>query len=60
MVDHLLLHCPYARELWNMIFGLFGVSWVMTRSALDLQECWQGSYGRHRNDNSQDSSQLID
>jgi hypothetical protein len=28
-VDHLLLHCPYARELWDMVFALFGVQWVM-------------------------------
>ena len=33
--------------LW--IFGLFGVSWVMPRSVLDLLECWQGNFGRHRN-----------
>uniref|UniRef100_A0A2N9HAI3 Reverse transcriptase zinc-binding domain-containing protein n=1 Tax=Fagus sylvatica TaxID=28930 RepID=A0A2N9HAI3_FAGSY len=24
-VNHLLLHCPYAKELWDMIFGLFGL-----------------------------------
>ena len=32
-----------------MIFGLFEVSWVMPRSVLDLLECWQGSFGGHRN-----------
>jgi hypothetical protein len=25
-VDHLLLHCFVARELWSMVFGLFGIS----------------------------------
>jgi hypothetical protein len=24
-VDHLLLHCSYAKELWDMIFALFGI-----------------------------------
>uniref|UniRef100_A0A2N9G1C3 Reverse transcriptase domain-containing protein n=1 Tax=Fagus sylvatica TaxID=28930 RepID=A0A2N9G1C3_FAGSY len=23
-VDHLLLHCPFSREVWDMIFALFG------------------------------------
>ena len=38
-VDHLLLHCSVAYELWSMIFGLFGISWVMPRSVLGLLEC---------------------
>ena len=28
-VDHLLLHCPIAYEMWSMIFCLFGIFWVM-------------------------------
>ena len=27
-VDHLFLHCPVAMDLWSMVLGLFGVSWV--------------------------------
>ena len=46
-VDHLLLHCPYAKELWDMIFGLFGLQWVMPKTVLDLMYCWHGSVGRH-------------
>ena len=34
-VDHLFLHCPIASELWDMVFGLFGVSWVVP-----LSICW--------------------
>jgi hypothetical protein len=25
MDDHLLLHCPFSREAWDMVFVLFGV-----------------------------------
>uniref|UniRef100_A0A2N9IEM8 Reverse transcriptase zinc-binding domain-containing protein n=1 Tax=Fagus sylvatica TaxID=28930 RepID=A0A2N9IEM8_FAGSY len=46
-VDHLLLHCPYAKELWDMIFGLFGIQWVMPKRVIDLLSCWHGSVGRH-------------
>ena len=48
-VEHLLLHCTYARELWDMIFVLFGVHWVMPRSVMALFDCWQGSLGHHQN-----------
>ena len=48
-VDHLFLHCPFALDLWSMVLGLFGVSWVMLRTVLGLLWCWQGSFGRHRN-----------
>jgi hypothetical protein len=46
-VNHLLLHCPVARDLWNMIFSLFGISWVMPRGVVDLISCWNGCIGRH-------------
>ena len=48
-VDHLFLHWPVASELWDMVFGLFGVSWVMPLSVVGLFACWQGRFGRHRN-----------
>ena len=48
-VDHLLLHCPIARELWTMLVGLFGIYWVMPMSVLGLMDCWQGNLGGHRN-----------
>jgi hypothetical protein len=47
-VDHLLLHCPYAKELWDMIFGLFGIQWVMPKRVIELFDCWQGSLGSVR------------
>ena len=32
-----------------MVFGLFGVSWVMPLSVVRLFACYQGRFGRHRN-----------
>ena len=32
-----------------MVFGWFGVSWVMLQFVVGLLACWQGSFGRHRN-----------
>ena len=50
LVDHLYLHCLVAMDLWSMVLGLFGVSWVMPKSVVGLLACWQGRFGRHRND----------
>jgi hypothetical protein len=30
-VNHLLLHCSVAQELWSLIFSMFGIAWVMPR-----------------------------
>ena len=51
-VDHLLLHCSLARELWSLVFFfffLFGLHWVMPLKVIELFESWQGKFGRHRN-----------
>ena len=48
-VDHLLLHCSMAWELWSMVLGLFGVHWVMPCHVLDVWAGWQGCYGHHCN-----------
>ena len=45
-VSYLLLHCPIAQELWNMIFTLFGTVWVMPRGVYDLFACWSGKVGK--------------
>jgi hypothetical protein len=40
-VNHLMIHCEYAQELWSMIFCLFGVSWAMPQTTYDLLHCWR-------------------
>jgi hypothetical protein len=44
-IDHLLLHCDTARELWSFMFSLFGVEWVMPQTVLDLLTTWGASFG---------------
>ena len=48
-MDHLLLHCPIACELWSLGLCLFGIHWVMPLKVIGLFESWQGMFGRHRN-----------
>jgi hypothetical protein len=38
-IYNLFLHCEGARELWNAIFRLFGVEWVMPRRVIELLDC---------------------
>ncbi len=45
-VNHLLLHCPITRDLWDMVFTLFGVCWVMPKGVEDLLACWAGRFGK--------------
>ena len=40
MVDHLVLHCSSARELWSMVFSLFGIQWTMPKGVTELLACW--------------------
>ena len=47
-VNHLLLHCPIAYELWSMVWAIFGLQWVMLLGVSDLFSSWQGSFGGHR------------
>jgi len=35
-IEHLILHCKVARDLWSYILTLFGVEWVMPRRVMKL------------------------
>jgi hypothetical protein len=45
-IDHLLLYCKLASALWNFIFGLFGIEWVMSLRVVDHLACWREQFGR--------------
>ena len=47
LVDHLFPHCLVAMDLWSMVLGLFGLSWVMPQSVVGLLACWQGRFVHH-------------
>ena len=47
-VNHLLLHCPVALELWDLVLALFGVAWVMPKGVEELLCCWAGRFGKSR------------
>ena len=47
-MNHPFLHCAMARELWSMIFLLFGVFWVMSHSMQEMSS-WRGRFGGRSN-----------
>jgi hypothetical protein len=45
-IDHLFIHCPVAKELWNAVFCLLGVLWVLPQHVRELVEGWHVSNHR--------------
>ena len=41
-IDHILIHCSKARALWELLFALFGVCWVLPFSARETLIEWRG------------------
>ena len=34
-INHILVHCSKAKVLWDLVFSLFGVNWVLPLLARD-------------------------
>ena len=43
-IDHLPLHCIKTRVLWDLLFNLFGLSWVLPSSVRETLLGWYGSF----------------
>ena len=43
-VDHLLLHCVMTRTLWNLLFSLFSVEWVLSGTVKETLLGWHGAF----------------
>ena len=41
-VDHILIQCSKARVLWELLFALFGVTWVLPFLVKDTLSGWCG------------------
>ena len=43
-IDHILIHCIKAKVLWELLFALFGVMWVLHLSIRDTLLGWHDSF----------------
>ena len=43
-IDRLLLHCTKTRVIWDLLFTLFRVSWVLPSSVRETLLSWHGSF----------------
>jgi hypothetical protein len=44
-INHLLLQCEVALEVWNMVCQLFGVTWVMPGRLKECLGSWRRQWG---------------
>ena len=51
-IDHLLIHCKFAKILWDLFLSIVGISWVFPHSVLNNLLAWQGAtVGKKRKKN---------
>ena len=43
-IHRLLIHCTKARVLWDLLFNLFGVLWVLPSSVKEILLRWYGQF----------------
>ena len=46
-MEHLLLHCNFSHALWNGVFEVFGIQWVMPKTVSSLLFAWRNWFGKH-------------
>jgi hypothetical protein len=46
MVDHLLIHCWFARQLWNFVFQSVGIDWVLPHHVPKMLFNWWNWFGK--------------
>ena len=44
LINHILLHCAKTRTLWELLFTLFGVQWMLPASVRETLLGWDGSF----------------
>ena len=44
-MDHLLVQCAMAQDIWNLLLSSFGYSWVLPLSIHNLFEAWMFGSG---------------
>ena len=43
-INHILIHCPKAKVLWNLMFTMFRVNWVLQLTVKDTLLGWSDSF----------------